>query len=154
MSCERALGSIGISVDGWMEHLPHMEVLREMNEAIEALPQDDAHKDVLLKTMRATHMLAAHTFDLTRRMGYLFWATKEFGLHADPSLARRVKRINEQASTLAKERKYEQLCELLGQEVHDECPFIQPLYNQTLDILADEKWQTSPERWPPARDGA
>jgi hypothetical protein len=69
----------------------------------------------------AYYMLAAFCFDLTRKVKYIFDATKEFGIYADPAFKQRAlaatEAINDSSLTTWKQRA--ELAETLMHEMYD-----------------------------------
>lgn len=52
-------------------------------------------------SIEAYYMLAAYVFDLARKNEYVYKATREFALRADPKLAAEIKRDNEALDALS-----------------------------------------------------
>jgi hypothetical protein len=75
--CETALGNLAI--------ISEKSTTRTSRKLDAVKPRSDD----------AFFMLAAFCFDLSRKMNYFFRATREFGLEADPDLARLVLEDNE-----------------------------------------------------------
>ena len=76
-------------------------------------------------SVEAYYMLAAYVFDLVRKHEYVFKATREFALRADPKLAAEIKRDNESLDALsgkweAAARKAEEIMLRLYREVGEE----------------------------------
>ena len=141
MSIERALGGINTLSDGWYPEMPNLKLFSELGDAIDELPDNEKSKEVFRKALTAMYMLTAQVLDTTRRMGYLFWSTKEFGLHADPALAKRIRRVSEKAKRFATAKDYKALTELLSHETHEQCDLIQDNYERILGTLVDDSWQ-------------
>lgn len=107
MSTESSHGSICVVVDGIQKT---------------GTPKLDSVKP---NSVDAFYMLAAISFDLYRKMEYIFKATREFGLRADSTLAREVLRDNESISDAgtsweAIARKTEEIMLRLYREIYED----------------------------------
>jgi len=128
----QAIGNIAIVVDDWM--FKHNSVYKMLKDRVDHI-QDPAAKE-------AIWFLSAFVFGIVRRMGYMYVATRDFGLRADPDLATAVELDNERIRTLVNsflENRDTALFEAIAAEesviLDDWCPFIHGPQQNTLSVL-------------------
>jgi hypothetical protein len=132
MNTQESLGNIAIVVDDWM--FKHNSVYQMLKDRVDHI-EDPAARE-------AIWFLSAFVFGIVRRMGYMYVATRDFGLRADGDLATAVELDNERIRTLVNkflEERDTSIFETISAEesaiLDDWCPFIHGPQQNTLNVL-------------------